>query len=195
MAASDDIATAAAPAAEAPAAALWLPGSALNCYEGDAALRSWLLTPGLLTQRIRAAAGEAYSMRVLYEGPAAAAAGVAPAPDHLREIEMRCGGTLWLYARTRVPAATLAVQPWLGRVGARTLGEALGEHDAVLERDPFLYALLAADTPVVARACALADCAPRALWVRRSAFRAGGAPFELEEVFLPDIGREGIGRP
>jgi chorismate-pyruvate lyase len=128
-------------------------------------------------------------MRVLYEGPAAAAAGAAPAPDHLREIEMRCGGTLWLYARTRVPAATLAVQPWLGRVGARTLGEALGEHDAVLERDPFLYALLAADTPVVERACALADCAPRALWVRRSAFRAGGAPFE------PDIGREGIGRP
>ena len=131
MAASDDIATAAAPAAEAPAAALWLPGSALNCYEGDAALRSWLLTPGLLTQRIRGAAGEAYSMRVLYEGPAAAAAGAAPAPDHLREIEMRCGAALWLYARTRVPAATLAAQPWLGRVGARTLGEALGEHHAV----------------------------------------------------------------
>ena len=182
MAASDDIALAAAPAA------LWLPGSALGCYEGDAALRSWLLTPGLLTQRIREAAREAYSMRVLREGPTASG-------DHLREIEMRCGGVLWLYARTRVPASTLAAQPWLGRVGARTLGEALGEHDAVLERDPFLYALLAADTPVVARACAVAERAPRALWVRRSAFRADGAPFELEEVFLPDIGREGIGRP
>jgi chorismate-pyruvate lyase len=69
------------------------------------------------------------------------------------------------------------------------LGEALGEHDAVLERDPFLYALLAADTPMVARACAVAGRAPRALWVRRSAFRAGGAPFELDEVFLPGIGR------
>jgi len=198
MAASDDIATAAAPAAAAPAAALWLPGSALNCYEGDAALRSWLLTPGLLTQRIREAAGEAYSMRVLYEGPQTTAVGggdvLGAAPDHLREIEMRCGGALWLYARTRVPAATLAVQPWLGRVGARTLGEALGEHDAVLERDPFLYALLAADTPVVARACAVAGCAPRALWVRRSLFRADAAPFELEEVFLPDIGRRGSGR-
>jgi chorismate-pyruvate lyase len=183
MVASDDIAMAAT-----PAAALWLPGSALGCYEGDAALRSWLLTPGLLTQRIREAAGKDYSMRVLHEGPTASG-------DHLREIEMRCGGALWLYARTRVPATTLAAQPWLGRVGARTLGEALGEHDAVLERDPFLFALLAADTPVVARACAVADRAPRALWVRRSLFRAGGAPFELEEVFLPDIGRGGIDRP
>ena len=191
MAASDDIA--AAPAA------LWLPGSALDCYEGDAALRSWLRTPGLLTQRIREAAGGSYSMRVLHEGaePTSAAVDDTPgaATDHLREIEMRCGAALWLYARTRVPASTLAAQPWLGRVGARTLGEALGEHDAALERDPFLYAMLPADAPVVARACALAACAPRALWVRRSTFRAGGAPFELDEVFLPDIGRRGIGRP
>ena len=184
MAASDDNALTAAPAA------LWLPGSALNCYEGDAALRSWLLTPGLLTNRIREAAGDAYSMRVLHEGPAPQAAPVAPGgADHLREIEMRRGGDLWLFARTRVPAATLAAQPWLGRVGARTLGEALGEHGATLEREPFLYALLAADAPVVARACALAGAAPRALWVRRSEFRAGGAPFELQEVFLPGIGR------
>lgn len=186
MDASDDI------------AALWLPGSALGCYEGDAALRSWLLTPGLLTQRIREAAGEAYSMRVLHEGPApTAAAGDdvrGATPDHLREIEMRCGGALWLHARTRVPAATLAAQPWLGRVGTRTLGEALGEHTAVLEREPFLYAMLSADAPVVARACALADIAPRPLWVRRSAFRADGAPFELEEVFLPGIGLPGTGR-
>lgn len=179
-------------AASADTASLWLPGSALACYEGDAALRSWLLTPGLLTQRIREAAGEAYSMRVLHEGAAPDRAGDdagGAAPDHLREIEMRCGGALWLYARTRVPAATLARQPWLGRVGARTLGEALGEHDAVLEREPFVYAMLPADAPAVARACALADIAPQALWVRRSAFRAGGAPFELQEVFMPGIGR------
>ncbi|MFM7626651.1 MAG: hypothetical protein ACKO7G_09325, partial [Gammaproteobacteria bacterium] len=86
MAASDDIDAPAAPAA------LWLPGSALGCYEGDTALRSWLLTPGLLTQRIREAAGEAYSMRVLYEGPQTTAVGggdaLGAAPDHLREIEM-----------------------------------------------------------------------------------------------------------
>lgn len=184
MAASDDIAV-----ATAPAAALWLPGTALNCYEGDAALRSWLLTPGLLTQRIREAAGDRYTMRVLHEGPAPHAP-AGGAPGHLREIEMRCGGALWLYACTRVPAATLAAQPWLGRVGSRTLGEALGEHDARLEREPFLFAMLPADAPEIARACALAGGAPRALWVRRSEFRADGAPFTLLEMFLPDIGRD-----
>lgn len=184
MAASDDITT-------AMPTALWLPGSALNCYEGDAALRSWLSTPGLLTQRIREAAGEAYSMRVLHEGAAAAGSAVralAGATDHLREIEMRCGDALWLYACTRVPATTLAAQPWLGRIGMRTLGEALGERHTVIERDPFLYALLPADAPVVARACGLAGGAPQALWTRRSTFRADGAPFELDEVFLPGIG-------
>ena len=177
MAASDDIAA---------TAALWLPGNALNCYEGDATLRSWLLTPGLLTQRIRDAAGDRYAMRVLHEGPAPGGA------DHLREIEMRCGDALWLYACTRVPAATLAAQPWLGRVGTRTLGEALGEHEARLERDPFLFAMLPSDAPEVARACALAGGAARALWVRRSEFRADGAPFMLLEVFLPDIGRDAV---
>jgi hypothetical protein len=45
-----------------PAAAMWLPASALNCYVGDPALRSWLLTPGLLTQRIRDAAGDGFAM-------------------------------------------------------------------------------------------------------------------------------------
>ena len=38
---------------------------------------------------------------------------------------MGCGAEVWLFAHTRVPAATLAAQPWLGSVGTRTLGEAL----------------------------------------------------------------------
>ena len=40
-------------------AALWLPASALGCYEGNARLRSWLTTPGLLTHRVREKADEA----------------------------------------------------------------------------------------------------------------------------------------
>ena len=62
---NDMAASADAPAA--PASALWLPGTALNCYEGNAGLRSWLMTPGLLTQRIRDAAGAGFGMQVLGE--------------------------------------------------------------------------------------------------------------------------------
>jgi chorismate-pyruvate lyase len=165
-----------------PPAAMWLPGSALACYEGDAVRRSWLLTPGLLTQRIREAAGARFAMHVLREGPAAADG------THVREIDMCCGGEVWLFAHTRVPAATLAAQPWLAAVGARTLGEALADHDTVLEREPLRYATLGAEAWVVRCALAHAGLPPGNLWVRHAAFRAGGAPFDLYEAFLPGMG-------
>jgi chorismate-pyruvate lyase len=161
---------------------MWLPGSALGCYESDAARRSWLLTPGLLTQRIREAAGPGFAMHVLREGPAAADG------THVREIDMCGAEEVWMFAHTRVPAATIAAQPWLAAVGVRTLGEALATRDAMLEREPVRYATLGADAWVVQRALTHARLAPRYLWVRHSAFRAGGAPFDLYEVFLPGMG-------
>ena len=162
-----------------PAAAMWLPGTALNCYESDATRRSWLLTPGLLTQRIREAAGTEFHMRVLREGRAGDA--------HVREIEMRCGSTPWLFAHTRIPADTVASQPWLAAIGGITLGEALATRGD-LTRSPFHYALLTTEAWVVARATDHAGLAPRALWVRRSDFAVAGAPFALYEVFLPAMG-------
>ncbi len=165
-----------------PPAALWLPGSALPCHEPDARRRSWLLTPGLLTQRIREAAGPRFAMHVLQEGAATADG------THVREIDMGCGAEVWLFAHTRVPAATLAAQPWLGSVGTRTLGEALAAHDATLEREPLCYAMFGADTWLVGRALTHARLPAQNLWVRHSAFRADGAPFDLYEVFLPAMG-------
>ena len=141
-----------------PASVMWLPGQALNCYVGDAALRSWLLTPGLLTLRIREAAGAGFVMNLLREERVADA--------HWREIDMGCDGVPWMFAHTRIPAATLAAQPWLGSIGRRTLGEALA-----------------------GRALAHAGLPAQPLWIRHSAFRTAGAPFDLYEVFLPAIGR------
>ncbi len=173
--------TTAEAAAEAPADRyLWLPGQALNCYEGDAALRSWLLTPGLLTERVREASGGAFGMNVLSER---SEAGV-----HIREIELCCAGRAWVYAQTRVPAATLAAQPWLARIGHTPLGEALAAHGAVRRAD-FEYARLHDDVDVVRAALARRGLPPQALWVRRSVFAVGPHTLTLREVFLPDIGR------
>jgi chorismate--pyruvate lyase len=187
MAASVDMPTAASaehalwPAA-VPAAALWLPPNALNCYVGDAALRSWLLTPGLLTQRIREAAGDGFAMRLLHEG--------AAGPDHAREIDMGSDGAVWMYAHTRIPRRTLEAAPWLAVIGTRTLGEALaGRQD--LERDEFRFAQLYPDAWLAARVLRHAQLSPQPLWVRHSPLRVGGAPFDLYEVFLPSIGRRG----
>ncbi len=158
---------------------MWLPGHALNCYEGNASLRSWLTTPGLLTQRMRDTCGAAFRMNVLGE--------TREQGDHLREVELCCDGRAWVFAQTRVPAATLAAEPWLAHIGETALGEALAAHGAVT-RSAFDYAKLYDEVDVVQKALARRALHSQPLWVRRSVFSLGGRELTLREVFLPDVG-------
>jgi chorismate-pyruvate lyase len=166
-----------------PAAAMWLPASALNCYVGDPALRSWLLTPGLLTQRIRDAAGDGFAMQCLHEGLLEG--------EHVREIDMSCDGVVWMFAHTRVPIATLKAQPWLGQIGARTLGEALAGRQN-LTREDFRYTQLYPDSWLADRALRHARLPSQPLWVRHSGFTIDGSSFDLYEAFMPTIGRRSV---
>jgi chorismate--pyruvate lyase len=109
---------------------------------------------------------------------------------HLREIDMGCGEVPWMFARTRVPRATLARHPWLARIGMTTLGEALQAHGQVT-RSGFDYARLYDDVEVVRLALGRARLPSQPLWVRRSTFEVDGLPLVLQEVFLPQIGRPG----
>ncbi len=162
---------------------MWLPGHALDCYEGNAVLRDWLRTPGLLTQRIRESAGDAFRMTLVTEGSDGDG-------GHRREIEMGCGATPWMFARTRVPHATVLRHPWLARIGTTTLGEALQAHGQVT-RSEFDYAKLYDDVDVVRRALERAALPSQPLWVRRSTFQVESMPLTLLEVFLPQIGSPG----
>jgi len=181
MAASAELKTSATDGLPAPlpSSVMWLPASALNCYEGDEIHREWLLTPGLLTQRIRAAAADQFSMRLLNERRCG--------DEFVREIDMSCDNTVWLFAYTRIPVDTAKRHDWLTRIGERTLGEAIAEKTS-LERAPFRFAQAYPDTWLVERALKHAGLAPRPLWVRHSAFRIEAAPFDLYEVFMPSIG-------
>lgn len=161
------------------AATLWLPAHTLNCYEGNAQLRAWLTHPGLLTQRVRDVNPASFALRVRGEFPEGS--------EHVREIELTSGGTTWIFAQTRVPAATLAAHGWLAHIGTTSLGEALAAHGAV-QRSAFDYAQLPGDQPLVARALAHAALPPQALWIRRSTFYIDGAPLQLQEVFMPVVG-------
>jgi chorismate-pyruvate lyase len=116
MAASAELKTSATDGLPAPlpSSVMWLPASALNCYEGDEIHREWLLTPGLLTQRIRAAAADQFSMRLLNERRCG--------DEFVREIDMSCDNTVWLFAHTRIPVDTAKRHDWLTRIGERTLG-------------------------------------------------------------------------
>lgn len=162
-----------------PTSVMWLPATALNCYEGNAEHRDWLQTPGLLTQRIRAAAADQFFMRLINE--------CRCGEEFVREIDMGCESTVWLFAHTRIPTDTAQRHPWLTRIGERTLGEALAEQPS-LERAAFRFAQAYPDTWLAARALQHAGIAPRPVWVRHSAFRIDGDPFDLYEVFMPQIG-------
>jgi len=161
-------------------ATLWLPGAALNCYEGDARLRSWLLEPGVLTSRMRRMAGADFRLNVVRE--------TTDSGGHLRAIELCAGARAWLYAETRVPGATLRVHSWLATLHGNALGEVLAARDDV-RREPLVFARELETSPLIARALARrASLAPQPLWIRRSAYQVGGAPFLLHEVFYPDTG-------
>jgi chorismate-pyruvate lyase len=110
--------------------------------------------------------------------------------DHLREIELCCDGIAWVWAQTRVPAATLAAQGWLAAIGQTALGEALAAHGAV-RRPEFDYARLYDDVDVVSAALARRALPAQPLWVRRSVFDLGlpAHSLTLREVFLPDVGQ------
>lgn len=108
-----------------PSDTRWLSGVELVTHEERAALRSWLLTPGLLTQRIRAAAGTDFSMSVLREQTTAS--------GHEREIDMRCAGVVWLFAHTSIPAPTLSAQSlWVRRSVITVTGFAFSLYEVFL---------------------------------------------------------------
>lgn len=167
-----------APAMSDAPASLWLPASALGCYEGNARLRSWLTTPGLLTHRVRDVDPASFMLRVVGE--------YADGADHLREIELVSSGRAWVFAQTRVPAATLARHGWLAQIGGTSLGEALAAHGTVTRSD-FEYAQVLPEQPLVARALQRSSLPPQPLWTRRSTFFVDAAPLQLQEVFMPVV--------
>jgi len=173
------------------------PWAALSGYETRAPLPllPWLAEPGLLTARVRAACGEAMSLRMLRLERAPLALplrdrlGVEDADCLLREVEISCGANRWIFAQSVFPASTVGRYPWLGELGDNGLGEALARVDDV-RREPLEYAELA-PTHELARA-ALAGSEPgRALWARRAIYRLGGWPILVQEVFLPGLGHCG----
>ena len=172
----------------------WLPAERLGQFNIDARLRPWLIGKGLLTQRLRAACGERFSLRLaeLWTG--------LLNPDHktglrtadqaglFREVELCCGEQVWVFVQTVVPDTTLCVHPWLAELGDSSLGETLNELSGV-ERSSYEYAWLPADDPLAARALTAADLKPSGLWARRSRLELRNAPLLVQEVFLPATGR------
>jgi chorismate--pyruvate lyase len=158
-------------------------------------LLPWLAEPGLLTARVRAACGEAMSLRMLRLERASLAPplrdrlGVEDADCLLREVEISCGPNRWIFAQSVFPVSTVVRYPWLGELGDKGLGESLARVEDV-RREPLEYAELA-PTHELARAAFGGNESSRAVWARRAIYRLGGQPILVQEVFLPGLGRCG----
>jgi chorismate--pyruvate lyase len=158
-------------------------------------LLPWLAEPGLLTARVRAACGEAMSLRMLRLERAALALplrdrlGVEDADCLLREVEISCGAERWIFAQSLFPVSTVGRYPWLGELGDNGLGESLARVDDV-RREPLEYSELA-PTHELARAALAGGESGRAVWARRAIYRLGGWPILVQEVFLPGLGNCG----
>lgn len=152
-------------------------------------VEDWLAEPGSLTARVRARCAERFRFRVVderYEEGVAVFADVEPSRTFCREIVMGCGDTPLVFARTRVPAATLAAYPWLGALGGTPLGARLFDEPGYM-RGRFLVARLG-------RGEALYDYVARhvtplgaELWARVARVELKGKPFEICECFLPGL--------
>ncbi len=179
--------------ARSPNAVDWLPAERLGEFTVDSRLRPWLIGKGLLTQRMRAACGEHFALRLveqrtgLLDAALKAAVPTSDAAGLFRDVEMCNGKDVWVFTESVVPDSTLCAHPWLAELGDSPLGETLSELSDV-KRSSYEYAWLPAEDAVTARALRGADVKPMGLWARRSRISLRGAPLLTLEIFLPAMG-------
>jgi len=107
----------------------------------------------------------------------------------LREVELRCNGTPWVFARTLIPLSSLRGRARrLAFLENRPLGAVLFA-DPTTTRRRVEVAKLGPRHPLFATAVRNLDHRPDALWGRRTLFNYGGRPLLVNEIFLPDIPR------
>ncbi|MBS0373580.1 MAG: chorismate lyase [Proteobacteria bacterium] len=170
---------------------LWLPGQEI-LRGAPAALVPWLTDPGLLTDRVREAAGAAVQVRVVEERlgflSAEQRALLAAAADScfVRRVELVAAGRPWVFAESLVPDHTLELHPWLAELGDSSLGTTLAGL-AGIRRGAFEYAPLPAVHPLAAAALARRPGAG-VVWARRSWFELSGRRLLVQEVFLTGDG-------
>lgn len=170
----------------------WKPQQLIKRLSPSPSIRSWLLTPGSLTQRIRQVCPE-MQVEVLSEAwqiPLRSEALALNLPIQekawIRCVMLKCGQQDWVYARTVIPQMTTE-NPWhsLQTLGDKPLGEVLFELKN-LERTEFELNKQPIEAwPLLAERTTLSS--QNHCFARRSLFRQHHAPLLLTEVFLPEI--------
>jgi chorismate lyase len=172
---------------------LWLSGPEL--LRGmPTELADWLTDEGLLTERIRAAARAAPSVRFVGErlgfltGEQQALLEAPAASCFVHQVELCGGGRPWVFAESLIPDHTLELHPWLAELCDSSLGATLAAIPGV-SHGPFEFAPLPAVHPLAASALARLAAAPDVVWARRSWYALRGRRLLVQEVLLTEPGR------
>ena len=105
----------------------------------------------------------------------------------VRQVQLLCEGTPWVFARTVVPVSTLSgAQRQLARLGNRPLGAFLFA-DPGMQRGPVELACIRKGQAMFSEASLGLKQKPAEVWGRRSVFRVGGKPLLVAELFLPAV--------
>jgi chorismate--pyruvate lyase len=155
----------------------------------------WLRDTGSLTARVKEACLErSFRVRVLQQGWGRPLYGEGRLlsmrrGEHavVREVELMCGRTPWVFARTLIPASSLrGPVRRLTLLGSKPLGAVLFA-DPQVERGPMQIARLLPRHPLFGSAVARIERVPPEIWGRRTLFYLAGRPILVNEIFLPDI--------
>lgn len=155
---------------------------------------SWLIDPASLTERIIHHCKQEFRVQLLQQTRVrplcneAMALGMRHNSRALvREVQLVCGVTPWVYARTVIPPRTLTRKSHrFTRLGARSLG-ALLFADPSMTRSEVEIARLTPGDALYQLVMRHLSGKPEVIWGRRSLFRLGSKPLLVSEFFLPDI--------
>ena len=154
----------------------------------------WLMDPGSLTRRVQGACEGCFRVRLLHQGwgrPLYSETRLLQMRSGefaiVREVELLCDETPWVFARSLIPASSLRGRARrLAHLGEKPLG-ALLFADPNLHRGATQIARLLPRHPLYGAAISHLQDRPRELWGRRSLFFYAAKPLLVNEIFLPHI--------
>jgi chorismate--pyruvate lyase len=173
---------------------LWRPACRLVRSHIPEKYLPWLLDPASLTERVIGHCREGFRVQLIDQRLArpmrneAMALGIRIGTHAIvRQVQLMCGDTPWVAARTIIPPRTLTGKFRRFRhLGTRSLGAVLFA-DPSMERGAVEITCLTPADPLFHQAARDLHEKPEQIWGRRSLFRLGGRPLLVCEFFLPDI--------
>ena len=105
----------------------------------------------------------------------------------VREVDLLCADTPWVFARTLIPASSLrGPARRLTMLGDKPLGAVLFA-DPTIKRGQTQVARLLPRHPLFSSATGRLESKPTEIWGRRTLFYLAGYPILVNEIFLPDL--------